>query len=372
MSGAWETVKSLFSSGLREESRPRSFAMIQPDRAPGISGRPIPANRCYVKVTLARMQLRDSRFLNKEYYPLVHSFVELSRQGADRVTVPFVAGPAQLSDLGKGEEQVILAKNVDLIGPTPYIGGNLNVAIGLCAAVAKDYLDNLLGVLGSISGVVGGTALTSALNMIEPLKSGAESLLGMSKQVKLKVGLVNGFSPTATGGGGVTVNSDEHQLLDGYYALVNIEESSGFGDWLHFTDGQLLVEYANGDRLPVKEDHLVFQISQYDSMPDWNRIPGLNEARLAVLDAAIKDGLDSANYAERFAAFKSLVAGNADLVASDRLIILKGLESEASDYAQGKAPIELHGNLDAAEALAATAARGPSVNDAWELAASSL
>ncbi len=372
MGGAWETIKSLFSSGLREESKPRTFAMIKPERAPGSSGRALPEGQCYVKVTLARMQLRDSRFLNREYYPVVHSFVELSRQGADRVTVPFIAGPAQLSDLGKGEEQVILAKNVDLIGPTPYIGGNLNIAIGLCAAVAKDYLDNLLGVLGSISGVVGGTALTGVLSVIEPLKDGAESLLGMSAQVKLKVGVVNGFSPTTARDTGGSANANEYQLLDGYYALINVDENNGIGDWLYFEDGRLLAEYDTGERLPVHEDHLVFRISQYESMPDWSRIPGLNKIRTAVIDAAINEGLNSKAYQEQFAAFKRNVVANADLVKADRVRIVQGLEDEASEFARGEAPVELHAEADPGQTLAATAARGPSVRDAWSISLSSL
>jgi hypothetical protein len=372
---AWDAVKSVIGKGLRDQAQPRTFTMVKPENAGGVGGNPIEPHRCYVKVSIARMQLKDARFLHKVYYPIVHSFVELSRQGADRVTIPYVAGPAQLSDLAKGSEEVVLAKNVDVCGPAPYIGGEINVAIGLCAAVAKDYLDNLLGVLGSLSGVVGGTALTSALNVIEPLKSSAESLLGRSDDVQLKVGLINTFSPTgvASADGG---NTNQGQLLDGFYALVNVDEAEAYGPRLHFEDGQLL--RVDGDqRRPITEDHLVFQISQYDAMPDWSRFPALAAVRLAVLKAAATEGLEGDDYRKQFGAFKGAVLENADLVASDRVIIIRGLEEEAKAYAGGpqpsasrRGPASTTPSL--AEGLAATAKRGPSVAEAWSIELASL
>jgi hypothetical protein len=357
---AWDVIKELFTEGIRDEAQPRTFTRITPERAECIGGDVLEPHQCYIKVSIARMQLRDRRFLHKVYYPVVHSFVELSRQGADRVTVPFIAGPSQLADLAKGSEDVILTKNVDVCGPAPYIGGEVNVAIGLCAAVAKDYLDNLLGVLGSLSALVGGTALTSALNIIEPLKSGAESLLGRSADVQLKVGLIDTFSPRS---GSPDYNSDPEPglLLDGFYALVNVDEAQGLGPRLHFEDGQLVVK--NGDvPASVSPDHLVFRIAQYEKMPDWSRFPKLAQARLDVLRAAALGGLEGDEYRKQFGSFKAVVIENVDLVASDRVIIIRGLEEEAKAY--GGSPGPTTASVDLAAGLAATAKRGPSVDEA--------
>lgn len=120
--------------------------MIQPDRAEGFGGHPLPNDNCYIQISMARMQLKFDGFLFKEYYPVLHSFVELSRQGEDRVMVPFVAGPAHLAELASHAEQLIVNQSVPVLGPTPYLGGDVKLAAGLCAAQSQDYLDGLLGV----------------------------------------------------------------------------------------------------------------------------------------------------------------------------------------------------------------------------------
>lgn len=341
--------------GLRSASVQRTFGMIKPSRADGFGGTEITPNEAYVTVAVTRMQLTYGRELFKEYYPVVHSFIEMDREGSDSPIVPFVAGPGQLAELTRSNESRIVFGNIPVLGPTPYIGGDLKLAAALCAVESKDYLDNLLGVLGSISGIVGGTALSTALTFIEPLKAGAEKLLGMSDDVEVKVGLVHNFGQGSTEipGGGTGGSA----LVDGYFAVVNVDEKLDWGRWLHLIGGRLHVEYKDGAILPVEQDHAVIKISQNPTLPQWSRIKGLDELRKSVLGAALDDGLKSDDYREALGAFKKAVIANGDLVRSDRVAIVRGIEKEAADYATDP-PVELQVAEDEDVALARTAELG--------------
>lgn len=98
-------------------------------------------------------------------------------------------------------------------------------------------------------------------------------------------------------------------------------------------------------------------------MPHWSRISGLNDSRKTVLDAAISSGTASDDYKEQLAAFKRLIVANADLVRTDRVRIIRGLEAEAASIVSGNAPVELHSSEDADDALARTAALGSSLEE---------
>jgi hypothetical protein len=358
----WNSISNLFSSAFTRPAESRTFIWIDPSRADGVGGDLIPANEAYVSVTLARMMLKHSGVLWKEFYPVVHSFIELSREDANEVIIPFVSSSAmpQLTENGGR----VIQQNIDLLKSTPYIGGNLNVGVGLFAAQSADYLKNLLDVLGSFSKVVGGTTISGALNVVEPLKDGVESLLGISGKINFKLGSINGFKPSESSP--PISNPDEHRLIDGYYAAINVAEGTYSAHDLSFQDGVLRHPDSDGTLAEVAEEYLVYRISQSMEMPNWARIPGLFDARNDVLNAAINEGKESEKYRREVAAFKTAVTRNVDLVRSDRVRIIIGMERDVDEIMSG-APIELHEDQDPDVVLASMVAKGPSIEEARKI-----
>ena len=150
------------SPRVEPRGRRQNRAPVQPEAAGGIGGNVLAPGLCYVRVSLAKMRLQFSGRLWKDFYPVAQSSIELSRENANRITVPFVVDPGTIANLAHDNGQVIEASNIDLLPTTPYIGGGINVALSLSSAVSKDYLQNALDLLTSLSSVVGGTTLTSA------------------------------------------------------------------------------------------------------------------------------------------------------------------------------------------------------------------
>ncbi|KQM81301.1 hypothetical protein ASE68_16070 [Agromyces sp. Leaf222] len=306
----------------------------------------------YLSISIVRMQLRYAGILWRDFVPVAHSFVELSREGENKVTIPFVAGKSKLSD--EGIAKTLVVRNIDVLGPTPYIGGTVNVAVGLFASVANDYFDNLVGVLESFSDALGGKALSESLNLIEPLKDGAESLLGIG-DLRPIVGVQNGFdSADETGLGALTT---------GFYAVVNVDESENFGDWLHFRDEQLMAEYKDGTVRPVEFDYVVFRIEATSDMPDYRRFPTLNRLKSKVLEAAVADPkLRSKAYREALAAFDLAVFEDADLVGAHRVQIREGIRAEVKQIVSLDAPAKIAEVIDGTveKSIALSAKHGPS------------
>jgi hypothetical protein len=366
MSNGWNFIGQSTRDAFVRSSHARTFQLIRPERAGNVGGNPITAGSSYVSLSVARMRLKYGGVLWKDFYPMVHSFVELAREGANEVTVPFVSSSLFEDQRDTGR---IIAQNFDLLRPTPYIGGNLNVAVGLFAAEERDYLKNLVDVLGSLSGLIGGTTISGALNILNPLKSGAEALLGMSDGLQMKIGIVNSFRPDAAP---LRPGAfDEHQLVDGLYALVNVAEKENYGPWLSFENGVLTVEYKGGRHQEVDQDYLVLRIAQSDEMTEWARIPGLYEARKSILATVINDGMENDSYRKAWASFKSSLVQNADLLKTDRARIILSLQAEAESYA-AKPPVGIHGEADEDTVLQNMLKNGPAVEEAKDISLESL
>lgn len=365
----FQRLGELIRGGVSDPPTSFSFAMIRPAAAGGAGGRPLTPDQCYLQVSIAAMRLHDQRFLHKVYHPVVHSFTGLTFAGKGRTDVPFVAGPSKLSELDTGSETLIISRNVVVLRPTPYLGGNVDLAIALCAAESKDYLANLLGILGDLSGVVGGSALSSGLAVVDPLKGAAEKLLGMGDTVQLKLGLIHSFESGAPVADGAHPNPSAVALLDGYYAFARIDASQNFAPWFVFEDGQLKVEYRDGQRRPVAEDHVVFRISRLDALDDWEGLPALDTAADEVKKIAARDGLGEA-FQKAFARFKIAVIESDDLLEVDRVRIIEAVRADAARYADSPPVKTLDGG--APSALEEARALAPSLDDARGRSAASL
>jgi hypothetical protein len=326
----WKDVTKAFKSLLTDRPVEPSFGPVDDDQLPAPES--LVAGASYLTITVARMQLEYSRLGWATYYPAVQSYVELSRYGANEITIPSIAGPEQLASEGARSASLVLVRDVPVLTATPYLGGPVRVAIGLFATKSNDYMNNLLSILESVSGVIGGASLTAALDVIEPLKAGVEALFGLNEDVALQVGVETSFEPVATG----------------YYAIVDAPGLTSF----RYRDGKLYSVNPDKGLTEVTQDHVVFKIGKVEHMDQWAKIPGLYAAQQKVIEAASSvKGLGSDEYRDHLGAFKVAVSGNADLVDRDRHDIIAGLIETAKRYAEGNAPVTTHAAKEPEEAL---------------------
>lgn len=339
---SWQSIKDLFEDAYYDPSEPPVLARIRDDRSDTRGGgRPVRPN-CYVQVRLRRMQLEYGRIAWADFEPIAGAFVELSRDGQDRVTTPFLAGREALPGYQKTEEHLILTQNVPVIPYTPYSGGDLRVAIGLSAAKSNDYLSNLLGVMSKLSTVVGGTAYEAAVGVADTLADAASSLLGVKKDVQLRVGAVNSFSQHQPADGEPD-QDDEATLLTGVYAIVNTNRRD-IGPALAWRQNELWLGRpgASSGADPVTADHLVFEVDMIESLSDYQRFPYVQKLRQQAFKAAVEHGRDSDEYRAAILALRLRLIDSADLTVPDQVRIWKAVDSQAVALSD-EAPVTIEG-----------------------------
>jgi hypothetical protein len=204
----------------------KSSAVVPPSfqipaiRIPGITvdETPFVANTAYFEIRIAEQFLKDKREYWNEYNPLTVVLTDFI-YNKKRNSFPFVLGPSLLNSIGQldGNER-IRYKNTRVVGPTPYIGDEVTLFLGLFRVKTKDWAKQALGLLESVAKVFDSTKLTSYLNISGPLTDGIESFFDMGDQMQFRLGQRNSFADAATN----TTNT----FAPGYYVIIRTDQKN--------------------------------------------------------------------------------------------------------------------------------------------------
>jgi hypothetical protein len=219
----------------------------------------------YVVISIAEMFLGKTRVLWREFYPVVHSFVNYGNPQAPK-DVASVAGPGQLKDLGTANLDRVIGLAYTLAGPIVYDGQPIELLSGLYAVPAKDGAAILIQTLSQLSGLV--PQLGQAVQLAGILKGGAEQLLGLDG-TKLTVGLHQTFYTPATAQG---LLARPGFVVAAYQPAQQVDPAKMWviGGRLYYGDDPVSAEPAG------KYDYILFQLSKGPSrVPTWATIPAL-------------------------------------------------------------------------------------------------
>jgi hypothetical protein len=308
----WERLLGVW----RDDSVSRIYTRIPPDRADGgFGGESLIPQESYVRMMLTEMRIQNLREGWRNYYPAVHSFSKISYANSVK-EVPYVAGPGQLNDLDPTRLDRVINVNHVLLGPLPYLGGQVEVLTGLFSVSEQDYAKQLLGVLGSISSVAGVQPLQTALNFLDPLKQGIEGLLNLG-DFRLEIGyhdtFVTGAPPEV-----------ENGLSTGYIAVIDAETDQRTIDSLCVKGGHL--RRMEGSSLTdIHEDFLLLKIEGPQKFEDWQRLPLLLETSNAAVTAAINGNAAEIDRTKK--AFSQIVLTSPDLIQTDKVRLIEGLRT---------------------------------------------
>ncbi|MFL6125073.1 hypothetical protein [Actinophytocola sp.] len=216
-----------------------------------IKGEELPAGERYLSVHLNAAHLEFSRRGTKKFHGLVGTAFELDSLADGRSRITGVHGAEWLAGIDGAHLDRLVATDVRLYGPRPYIGGDISYELGLFARPEADLAAPFVTFLTKVAEATGG---------LGPLVESGVELLFDGDRTALQIG---GFG-TLSGAG--------------TYALLAGE---GIAD---FRDGGL---HRAGQ--PVTESYLVFTVSGSCERTDWASIPEL-QASWADCQRAIRDG----------------------------------------------------------------------------------
>jgi hypothetical protein len=216
----------------------------------GFQERPFVAGEGYFRIRLTEMFLKDGREYWRMFLPFVLMVSEFSFDGK-KCTVPVFAGKDLLKSIEKyiGDEAVDY-RNTTMIGPTPYVDGDLSVFVGLFRNKTEDLADELIGLVNDVGRVFQIGELSQYLKLIAPLGRGVAAVLGI-KDLEMRIGVRDEFA--------------EKKLKTGYFALINCPERDVRPEQLWVKEGELWFGSGKPVQRLTSHDHCLLH---YDFQPE--------------------------------------------------------------------------------------------------------
>jgi hypothetical protein len=285
----------------------------------------IEKRQAYFVVRMKEMYVAYSRKLWRKLYPMLHSYVEHGKFQENAV-----AGPGQLRELGDSNLERIVNLNYRLAGPTPFTGEDLSILAGLYAVPGQDATKALIDTVASVASL-GGVALGSALQITQAVKSGVESILGLSGS-QLSLGIHD------------TVNAGK-PLYSGYFLSVSAPAEQIDVSRLWLRNGRLVKGDDPIAAQPYHDyDYMVLELERRDTRDDWPGLPGIAEFQdkfaVVMADAQTKPADKRQRLRDLWPSFQQTLAASALLTDPDRESIA---HSVSKDLNQRLEAME-HGN----------------------------
>jgi hypothetical protein len=189
-----------------------------------------------------------------------------------------IASPDKLKNIDASNVDLVLQRDVPLLGPVPYVGGRLSLEIGLIAVKSVDLAAPYVALLERLSTIAGVSVIGVANKFIEPIREGVALLTGSADAASLEVGLSQSVGPPMTGWfvllraprGKFTpeelqldpfdyqlCDKNGNAILDHSYMIVSIEASESRTDFVQIEEVRLAIEELRkalqGNRKNVEE-----------------------------------------------------------------------------------------------------------------------
>jgi hypothetical protein len=272
---------------------------------------PITPDKKYVSVMLRRLRVVDSRVGFSRFYGAVQFYGRLPHLSGKPAEFASMTSAGKLSDIPKKDRGNFTIRNQRLLGPVPYIGGDLEIEIGLFTIKSQDLLMPYLELLGELSRAAGVAYLSVAASYVAVIQQGAAALIRPEGSSSLEIGIAYTFDLVEVGTYFVArTNPADHDITK-----------------FSLDDNNFLCDEEGRH---VADPYLIFAVTQSDVKGDWQQIPAISTAydklRQAVRDQKSLVEIDS--YQEHF---RRVVLTDPDLLSGHRKELVRIVKEEVEE-----------------------------------------
>lgn len=225
--------ESIWEGLLRKRTRQTVTTSIPPDAAaaPGMA-----SGGGYFQIHLAEMYLQYERALWQTYAPATLVVCDF-KYGQSDVRVPFFVSTQLLAGIAAAnlDKTRVRFHDTRVLGPVPYVGGQVGVFAGLFRTVIKDQRKALFSVFEKIMGTPIAAGLGPYVQLADKISDELMGMLGMS-DVECIVAERNVY--------GTSVRT----LANGYLAILDCEQQALEGRELEIVGGGLHVRTSTGSQ----------------------------------------------------------------------------------------------------------------------------
>jgi hypothetical protein len=228
---------------------------------------PITPQKQYVSIMLRQLRIVNAKVGFSRFYGAVEFFGRLPHLSGTSAEFASMTSPSKLRDVPKKDRGNFAIGDHRLLGPVPYVGGDLEIEIGLFTIKSQDLLMPYLELLGELSKSAGMAYFSVVTPYVSAIKHGAASLIRAEGSASLEIGAAVTFNPAEAG----------------TYFAARI--SSTEYDITKFTtdDNNYLIDEQGHhlDEIP----YLIFSVIQSDVRDDWFQIPAISAAYTKLINA---------------------------------------------------------------------------------------
>jgi hypothetical protein len=263
---------------------------------------PLTPSETYISIKVRSLRLPFTRKGFTKIHGVVHSFANLPGAGSEAVEFVSATTPSALSGLDPKNISNVIVIDKQVVGPTPWHGGNLRLQIGLFSVIEQELAGAFLSTMTALSEKVGVTFVASARPFLDVISMGVSALTRQVGSVKLEIGMDKSFTPP----------------VPGTYALIAapVGDLSAAKFDVDPNDGKLKVDGKHYEKQP----YLVFTIEAVSRQERWGEIAELRNAYIAIRDSV--KGNDQSKAREAMISFRLLTLTSSDLVEPDALRLI--------------------------------------------------
>lgn len=289
------------------------FSQIPATQTPDdIEVKTLSPNKEYLNVILKSMRIVNVRRGLSKFYATVHSHIELNHFGSNSISFNCLTTPGNLEKLDATRIDRVVNMNRRLLGPVPYLGGDVKMEIGLFSVKEAELAAPFIRLLSSMSSLGGVSFVNMALPYVKPLEEGIALLTGSSDNTILEIG----------------INTELDVVKTGYFVLMRADkdEIDTSNLIIDKNDYRLVDRYGNA----IKDyPYMVLEISSSRQREDWSKIPDVLES-YRNLQAEVKKG-NYNNVSEALSSFKRIICSSSDLLIKDGKRIYSEVESRIKE-----------------------------------------
>jgi hypothetical protein len=269
----------------------------------------------YVSVTLRRIQIVNTRVGFSRFFGLVEFFGRLPHLSGTSAEFASVTSPSKLRDIRKKDLGNFALGVQRLLGPVPYLGGDLEIEIGLFTVKSQDLLMPYLELLGELSSSAGLAFFSVAAPYVSAIRNGAAALIRPVGSSSLEIGASVTFNPAREGTYfAARISSTDHDL-----SKFSIDRNDYLSD-------------DRGDRI-ADTPYLIFSVSQSAVRDDWYQIPSI-AAAYQKLTNVVREQKSHKEVGAYLEYFRRVVLTDPDILSGHGPQIIAWVEAKV-DAAQG-------------------------------------
>lgn len=297
----WDGVKGWVNNNAEQYK----YVHIPPERTDLVfDDSALKADKSYFRLWLAEMFMTKSRRWFVDWWPAVHSSVQLKFGDQDKVKLSHVARAPN----GALANSVLLGFPVTEL--VPFRGGVVEIESALIGLKGKNHLATAIGVLQGFSGLVG-APLSQVLTVADKVSSGMQELFGAADG-EVVLGLHQAFTSEGAGG---------NALRPGYFAVILATADDVRDTDLTVKEHRLLHKGEPFDGF----DYVLYRIEGREERDDW-RLKTIQEPLDKAIEASLEGDDAKADALKRAAMIAAMQSP--DLAVHDRRRVALAIKEE--------------------------------------------